>query len=280
VNAAVPYAYGLTFPGFDDGGYLMRVPSGEWPAVHVTHEIDGPHGRTTEITADLVERSSETGRVVLDRHARTARYYTPAPLAPGALARGYLETAATAFARWEGRDAFHAGGFVADGGGWAVVGESSAGKSTLLAALALAGHDVLGDELLVVDGERAYTSVRFVDLRPPAVELLGVRERVRQAPRGGKWRLSLAPMAPAVPLRGWIFLAWSNEPEVVRLQPSDVLARLSATRLWGNVPTDPRRLLLYASMPSFELRRSPVGTTAGAAVEALLGALAPSEAAA
>jgi hypothetical protein len=280
VNAAVPYAYGLCFPGLDDAGYLMRVPSGEWPAVHVTHEIEDPQTRNAQITADLVERSSEVGRVVLDRHARTARYYTPAPLAPGALARGYLETAATAFARWAGRDAFHAGGLFVDGGGWAVVGESNAGKSTLLGALALAGHDVLGDELLVVDGERAYTSVRFVDLRSAAVELLGAGERVRPAPRGGKLRLPLAPMAPAVPLRGWIVLAWSDQTAMIRLQPSDVLARLSATRLWGDVPTDPRRLLHYASMPSFELHRSPVGTSAGEAVEALLSALAPSEVAA
>jgi hypothetical protein len=273
MSATVPYAYGLGFPGVDGAGYLMRAAPGDWPEVHARHEVDGPHALRVDradASLDLLERSSELGRVVLDRYARTAHYYADRPLTPDEFARPFLDTAATAFARWEGREAFHAGGFVADGGGWAVVGASRAGKSTLLGALAQAGYDVLGDELLVVDDQQAYASVRCVDLRPDVVDLLGVGELVHVARRGESRRLPLAPMEFSVPFRGWVFLAWADDLEVVRLPASQTVARVTGLRLWADVPTDPRRLLHFGSLPSFELRRPADGLAVERVVEELL----------
>ena len=60
---------------------------------------------------------------------------------------------AAVFARWRGLETLHGGAFVDDrGGAWAVLGDRGAGKSSLLAALALAGHEVVADDLLVLDG--------------------------------------------------------------------------------------------------------------------------------
>jgi hypothetical protein len=275
MSELVPHACGLNLPGLDDGGYLMRAPAGEWPLVHASHVRDHPGAprlSADEANADRLERASWLGRVIFDRHARTARYFTSRALAADEFVRPYLDNCFTAFSRWEGREVFHAGGFVTAAGAWAVVGESRAGKSTLLAALLQAGCGVLADDLLVVDDERAYAGPRCVDLRAGAVDLLGLADRVRPARRGTAQRLPLPPMEPAAPFRGWVFLKWSAERGAVRLPPSDCLARVTGLRMWADAPTDPRRLLRFASLPAFELRRPPGEPDLGPVVEELLRA--------
>jgi hypothetical protein len=274
----LPSAYGMCFPGIDDGGYLMRAAPGEWPAVRVTHELD--RAGAFRLVADdedggRLERSSSCGRVVVDRRARTARYFTAWPLEPDEFVRPFLDNAVTAFARWDGHEVFHAGAFTRHDGAWAVVGKSGEGKSTLLAALYEAGCEVMTDDLLVLDDERAFVGPRSIDLRDGSVEILGLADRVHRVRRGTVGRLRLPAMAAAVPLRGWVFLGWGSELGVERLTPVECLTRVTAMRMWANAPTDPRRLLRFGTLPAFELRREPHGRDLWPAVESLLAAIEP-----
>jgi hypothetical protein len=282
MSEGIPSAYGLNFPGLDDDGYFLRAPEGAWPIVHASHERDHPGApRMSPREQDLnrLERSSELGRVLLDRRTRTARYFTPWTLGTDEFVRPYLDNCVTAFSRWEGREVFHAGGFLTASGAWGLVGDSQAGKSTLLAALWQAGCGILTDDILVLDDERAFTGARCVDLRPEAVELLGLADQVRQVRRGTAQRLPMPPMESTVPFRGWVFLERGAERRVVRLPAADCLARVAGLRMWANVPTDPRRLLRYAALPAFEVRRPITQPGSSPMVDELLeltGATAPS----
>jgi hypothetical protein len=254
----LPAAYGLAFPGLDDAGFMLRAAPGQWPEVRVTCQVDAPglpHLPPEEHTLDRLERSSEAGRVILDRRERTARYFVPRPLHTSELVRPILDTAATAFARWEGHDVFHAGAFVGAAGVWAVVGESGAGKSTLLAALAVRGVPVVADDLLVVDDRAAYAGVRTVDLQPDAVARLGIADRVTPVGREGRLRLGLPDVTPRTALAGWVFLCWSKTSELVALSARETLSRVTGSHLWADVTSDPVRLLDFAALPGYELRR-------------------------
>jgi hypothetical protein len=111
-----------------------------------------------------------------------------------------------------------------------------------------------------------------VDLRPQSVELLDAGEKVLPVRRGTAWRLALPAMCAAVPFRGWVFLAWGSEVEAPRLRASECIARVTALRMWADVTTDPRRLLRFASLPAFELRRPASGRDLETVVDQLLAA--------
>ncbi|HEV7460782.1 MAG TPA: hypothetical protein VGN78_09610 [Solirubrobacteraceae bacterium] len=256
---SVPVAYGLAFPGLEHGGDLLEVAGAPWPHVDATYERDHPQAPRLAVAGaagdDRLERSSPTGRVILDRRARTARYFTPYSIDAGEFVHPYLTTAATAFGRWEGRQVFHAGAFVADGLAWAIVGDMEAGKSTLLAALSLAGHPVLADDLLAVGEGQAFAGPRCIDLREASVDPIGARSVVRPARRGQRWRLRLPPVAPAVPFGGWIFLSWGDGLELRPLPVSERVTRVAYERMWWDMETDPSEVLALAGRRSLVLAR-------------------------
>jgi hypothetical protein len=74
-----------------------------------------------------------------------------------------------------GRVVLHGGAVAVAGSGVAFVGHSGAGKSTLTAAMALAGHHFLADEVVAVDGEGViHPFHRPVGLRQGGIDALGV----------------------------------------------------------------------------------------------------------
>jgi hypothetical protein len=161
------------------------------------------------------------------------------------------------FAQWlPGRMAFHAGAFVSGERAWAVVGERHDGKSTLMAALALAGLPVLGDDTLVLDGIRCLSGVRCVDLRPDAAEHLGIRDAVVTVRRGARERLPLDGRPREAPLAGWFFLNWADDFAIRELQTPERIARIARRQGWHRRGvTDPARLLDLAALPAWELSR-------------------------
>ena len=167
-----------------------------------------------------------------------------------------LAPAAGLLARWQGREALHCGAFVAAGGAWGLTGANEAGKSTLLATLALAGTPVLTDDLLVVDAAGiAYAGPRCVDLRELVVVGGDVAARVRSVRAGTRWRLDLVPVGPTAPLRGWFFLDWGDRVEAVPCPARERFARLGEQRRWPMLPADPHTLLELAVLPAWILRR-------------------------
>ncbi|WP_433124056.1 hypothetical protein ACQPWW_17955 [Micromonospora sp. CA-240977] len=245
--------YGLRVHGLDG---VTELPPADgaalgWPAVRVGQRNTPPpppvplnDRRGTRILAD--------GRTLcVDRLRGTATFYGP-PLAADVLAHPYLAPVATTVNRWTGRETFHSGAFVLAGRAWAVLGPRTAGKSSLLAALAARGVPILTDDILVVDRVDAFAGPRCVDLRQPVP---GAAVPTRPVRAGGRLRVGLPPIAPRVPLGGWLFLRWGTALTLTRLPGATLLARLASQRSFGQLPSDPAVLLSLAARPAWELTR-------------------------
>ena len=172
------------------------------------------------------------------------------------LVHPYLGLAAAVISRWVGRESFHAGAFEAAGGAWIVAGDKGAGKSALLASLALRGQSVLADDIVVVDRGQALAGPRSIDLRADTAEALGVGENVAVAHGRERWRMALSAAEPALPILGWVFPAWAEGPPTLEpVAPHDRLVRLAGSRVLRIATEQPELLVELAALPAWELRR-------------------------
>lgn len=190
----------------------------------------------------------------MSRAGATAIYSGP-PLSPDELVHPYLCPTAAVFSRWQGREAFHAGALIVNGGAWALLGPKEAGKSTLLAAHAARGGQVLADDLVVVDHDLAFAGPRAIDLRSPPLDEFASETSVTPARSGSRWRVTLRDIAPSVPLLGWVFLRWGETFELSPMRPSESLGRLAGWRAWRQLASDPAQMLTLAGLPAFSLSR-------------------------
>lgn len=149
-----------------------------------------------------------------------------------------------------------------DGAAWGLVGTKEAGKSTLVHACHLAGTPILTDDVLVLDGLRAFAGPRCIDLRVPTPGATAVR--------GERHRVTLPPSAAEVPLAGFVHLAWEDgAARMRRLDPGERLARLADGARGDDAWRGDVELLDLAALPGYELRRPRTGDPA-AAVAVLL----------
>jgi hypothetical protein len=253
---------------------LMPASRPDWPTLHVQRRI-GPPGDGTCYLGDAGARLSLPGAgcLELDRAAGTATYLSARALDDDTLVHPLLSPAAAVAARWLGREAFHAGALLGDDGAWALAGTNQAGKSTLLASLALGGRPILTDDLLVVDRDGlAYTGPRCIDLR--ALDIVGadIEERVRPVRGATRRRLDLPAANVAATLQGWIFLEWGSHVEAEPCPAKARIGRLMAQRRWAAGAIEPSTLLELAARPAWILRR-PRGAQHTAAVLDLLDRL-------
>lgn len=262
------HAYGLTVRGLPRVVELEAGSSstGLQVQVSVDHDLrSAPEPRSLDQGSGV--RLLADGRVLaLDRARATAVFYGPG-LTPDLLAHPYLAPVATAFGRWAGREAFHAGAFLAAGRAWAVLGPRTAGKSTLLAALAGRGVPVLSDDVLVTDGSVVFSGPRCVDLRevPPVPGL-----ELSPARLGTRHRLHLPARPEQVPFGGWVFLAWDDELGVDRVPAPRLLADLAARRAWRHLDSSAELLLDLAAAPAWTLRRPQRWDGLGASLDLML----------
>ncbi|MDP1847285.1 MAG: hypothetical protein Q8K79_05800 [Solirubrobacteraceae bacterium] len=246
----------------------------DWPALHVTQRL-GPAGSAPGHLGESGARLSLGGEdwLELDRGAQTATYRTLRPVDEDTLIHPRLAPAAALMARWLDREALHAGAFVAAGGAWGVAGANQAGKSTLLAGLALRGTPVFSDDLLVIDRAGfAYAGPRCIDLRRPEVLGAAVGDGLRSVREETRRRMDLPPVAAVAPLRGWFFLDWGSRVEALPCRAGARLGGLLAQRRWATQAIDPHVLLALAALPTWTLRRPP-GAEHLAATLALLDEL-------
>ncbi len=209
-------------------------------------------------------------RALMDRGARSASLVAASADDDGSLLHPFLATVGVVYAWWDGRLAFH-GGAIEDrrGRGWGVLGPRGSGKSSTIAALSRAGLRVLSDDLLVVSGGLALAGPRFVDLRPDAVDLLdGTAIPVRRSERR---RLLVGPAPAALPVHGWLFLAWGERVALRRLGPGELLQRLTAHR--NTVSDEAPSLLELTGREAWELSRPQTWDSLEPAVELLDGLL-------
>jgi hypothetical protein len=249
-------AYGITLAGMDAARSMLVDARPGWPRLRLDTVVDDVPAAPEAVTEGRAELNLRAGgRVTLDRARSLARYAVPGPLSADDLVHPYLAPAAAVVAHWTGRLAFHAGAFVGDDGTWGLVGDREAGKSSTLAWLALNGHDVVADDVLILDDGTAYAGPRSIDLREDAAERFGVGKALGVVGTRPRWRIALPQIDSELPFRGWIFLAWGEQLESVRLGPSDCLRRLMAQLALRVPAANPAYLLDLATLPAWELRR-------------------------
>jgi hypothetical protein len=275
MSGAAIGAYGFRLEGVDDARPLLVEAGSEWPVLTIRREVglaDGEVEWMSDRAASLLLQNG--GEIAVDRASSEAVFRLPEPVGAAELVHPLLAPAAAVAGYWLGRESFHAGAFAAGGKAWGVVGEREAGKSTMVAALALEGMPVICDDMLVLDDVRARVAPRSVDLREESAERLGAGEALGVVGARERWRLRLDPAEDALPLGGWIFLAWGDETEIVPVSASTRLRRLHESRGVRVPPHDPSALLELSALPGWELRRRRSWDELADGVQRLLDAVA------
>ncbi len=273
-------AYGLTITGLASAGETLGLlpipPSAAWPCLKLTWRLISsprpPAHRLDHETAIILLIGGEYAE--LDRRRGTAVVHAVRPLDDHELVHPYLASPAGVMVQWHGRLAFHAGGMVVEGGVWGVLGEKEAGKTTLLAACAAAGHPVLSDDLVVIDGTTAFAGPRTLDLRPETAAQLAGNVDLLPVRGGERARLSLPGIDPELPFRGWLVLKVGDELEVRPVPLHERLRLLSAQLMMGI--HDPTRLLDLLALPMSRLTRPHSWRTLPQVVETVSATLSSS----
>ena len=249
-------AYGLRLEGVEAGRPLLVPADPHWPTFQIRSEVGEPPWRQSDVVTDSeAELRLQTGGEVRIERDGLVLFTTRRLVEGWELIHPYLAPVAAVAGYWFDRESFHAGAFVVDGAAWAVLGERDAGKSTLLASLALRGVTVLSDDMLILDGVAPFAGPRSIDLRSAAARHLGVGEPLGIVGARERWRLRLGPITASAALRGWIFPVWGNQTDVSELTPHERVARLGSQRGLRLPAKDPARLLDLAALPAWELRR-------------------------
>jgi len=267
-------AYGLCVHGVDvSPSELVQAPA-HWPALELRVRVTAtPRPELDYVDGDrasLVLRSG--GSVVVDRTADLATFMLTARPSPSALVHPYLAAVAAVRAHWSGRDSFHAGGFVAGGGVWGLLGDKGAGKSSTLAAMSRAGVAVISDDVLILDGDNAFAGPRSIDLRGDAAQRLGIGRPLGVIGQRERWRLPLPTVDPELPFRGWVTLRWGPKVVVDQVRGSNRLRELLRHRALRVPPPVPAALVELARRPLLALTRPRGWSSLDGALERLLDA--------
>jgi hypothetical protein len=251
-----PGAYGLALPDLPDAAELLVDAPAGWMDWHIERREDS--GRPSEFVGDAHARlrSAPSGWVDVDRARQTSTFNLPRPVRDREVVHPYLASTASVTAHWQGMQSFHAGAFVIDDRVWAVLGDRGAGKSSLLAHLALEGVPILTDDVLVIREGVALAGPRCIDLRAEPASRFKVGEALGVVGRRERWRLQLDPVQPELPMAGWICLAWGGTSIDV-VQPQDSLMALFANLSLRVDPSDPATLVDLLALPMVLARRRP-----------------------
>ena len=268
--------YGFRIIGVDQAHRLLVDAPAGWP--ELTLATSPPDGRAVP-DLDVVGPASATlplhgtGWMEIERAGPRVTFRLPEAASHEELVHPYLAPGAAVLARWAGREAFHAGAVLAGGGAWVVLGDREAGKSSTLAWLALNGHAVLADDLVVLDGADVLAGPRCIDLRSDAAARLGAGEPLGVVGTRERWRLVLDGVPARAPLRGWVLLEWDDEVAVEPVRGAERLLRLIPHRSVRLEPPDAGALVELASLPVLTFRRPRRWDALAAAGERLVAAL-------
>ena len=253
---------------------LVDVPS-DWPLLTLRTVLGFDAGHPVGVDDDRARIRVHDGLVEIDRRRGEALFTARQKPTPDALVHPHLAPVAAIAARWRRYESFHAGAVILGDGAWAVMGAKGSGKSSLLAWLALSGHPVLTDDLLVIDADgNALAGPRSIDLREGAAQRFGVGEPLGVIGARERYRMVAGPVPAAVPLRGFIRLAWGGAPTVTPVPPAWRPAGLAAQRAVRLIPRDPDLLVHLSALPMVELRRPREWGRAADAADQLLCTLA------
>jgi hypothetical protein len=171
-------AYGLRLRGFEEFHELLRLAGPDWLPLALRAQVGHADPREQWVRRDgALLRLRSGGQVEIDWVGGTATFTVPHAVRQEDLLHPYLAPVAAMAAYRDGREGFHGGAVLAGSVAWVVLGDKEAGKSSLLAQLALRGHVVVADDVVILD-ERgcALAGPRFIDLRGEAAARPPVRE--------------------------------------------------------------------------------------------------------
>jgi hypothetical protein len=249
-------AYGLALDGVDDARRFLLPAAPDWPRFRIENRIGSRAGTFDRLGEDRAEITLRSGGVLLlSRSEARAEFVTPTPLTADELAHPGLAPVAAVAARWLGRESFHAGAFLIGHDVWALLGEREGGKSTTLAWLAARGHQIVCDDLLVLDGHVAFPGPRILDLRAESARRLGLGDYRGTVGLRERWRVALDGVSDSLRFRGWIFLTWADDVTVEPVRAVERLPRLARHLGLRIPPAQPERLLELAALPGWEFRR-------------------------
>lgn len=242
----------------DLAAHLLGASRPGWPQVAVewvgplADPPEGGHFSAEEAVLPLLSG----GHAVFHRHLRRARFHKPRPADPHELAHPCLSAVGLVFARWDGRIALHAGAVLFDGVAWGVLGAREAGKSTTLARLAQAGHVVLSDDLLVLEGMQAFCGPRTVDLRPEAAARFGAGQPLEPVRQGERHRMLLPPAPATAPFGGFLVLGVGDAVSVTPVAAAQRLGALSEHLTLKQAGLPGAGLLDLVGLPMWRVERS------------------------
>ena len=249
-------AYGLRWGGVADEALSVRDCS-HWPLISIEQRLTNDLGGSElEASPDFASIRTPAARLILDRLNSSMQIRSVEPVPVSDVIHPALWPAAAVFARWHGRETFHAGAISFDGTSvWGILGDRGAGKSSLLAALALEGIEVLADDLVVVAGQRCFAGPRCIDLRPDAAAALGITAGTSLVRSTQRRRMSLPPCGGEYLLRGFIELRWGNDVWSERLMPAEGFPLLVDHRRVAALGADFEHLLDLVALPAVRLYR-------------------------
>jgi hypothetical protein len=268
-------AYGLHLPGLerDAGALLVQAPK-EWAPWHIEH-CQGS-GQPSEFLRDTRARvrTEPDGWVDVDLQTRTSTLNLPDRPGCRELVHPYLGSTAVVAAHWCGWESFHAGAFLLAEKAWAILGDKEAGKSSLLACLALCGTPILTDDVLVLRGAVALAGPRCIDLREASARQLDAGDPLGVVGSRPRWRMEIASVPAEVPLGGWIYLDWGKKTHIQHLPASQLLPALLARLALRATPRDPQGLMDLLELPALSFTREQQVEALNESTQALLHLLA------
>jgi hypothetical protein len=224
----------------------------------------------TQATVHITPR----GFATIDRRSATSVLSLASAPSANALIHPHLGSMAVLAAHWAGRQSFHSGAFIHDGRAWGILGNRNDGKSSTLAWLSLQGYPVLTDDLLIVEGDRAFPGPRCLDLREGAARRFGIGEDIGIVGSRQRFRVPLGPVPAEVPFGGWVVLQWADSVEILPASAEFRLRTLIGGRGLLQLPTDPLSWLDLTTRPMLVFRRPQDWTKLDAALNQLLDGLA------
>ncbi len=267
-------AYGFRVTGDSVDSALYNPISEHRPAIQIVRRDLTREHYEPVAGDDLVEIPLiGGGAAIMERTTGFGILEVPDELTADELAHPYLAPIASVFADWLNHTVLHAGIVHIAGKAWGVVGAREAGKSTLMAGLAIKGLPIGADDLMVIDGIEVYSGPRTLDLRPGAAEYLKEGRGLGVVGMRERWRLDLADAAPSLPLGGFLFPSWGETISITEC-PLDV--RLDTFVNGRSVqvnPMNPHEAMRLARYPAYNFVRPQDWNVFDDGTDALVGAI-------
>lgn len=255
-------AYGFELLGFDENSPLLGPVEDGWPPLRVVRAAPEEGRAPQAAPPGTVVFDDERGevwigdgeRVIVDRTTMTVRVLTHGHVDDRLMVHPYLGLPAAWASWWLGRQVLHGGAFLHAGRAWALLGDKEGGKSSTLAWLLNRGHEMVSDDILVIQQGIVFSGPRCVDLRRGAASRLGGEDLGTVGARA-RWRLSAGPVAASMPLAGVIHLGWGDRVLVEPLTAEHRLAGLVEHSAISPAPSDALAYLDLAVLPAWRFIR-------------------------